>query len=70
MGVGGPLARSPRDLELALDVLVAPSELDQTAWRVAIPPSRHQRLQDFRVGLWADAFAVDGGCLEAMEAYA
>ena len=69
MGVGGPLARSPRDLELALDVLVAPNELDQTAWRVAIPPSRHQRLQDFRVAMWADAFAVDAGCLEAMEAY-
>ena len=69
MGVGGPLARSPRDLELALDVLVAPNELDQTAWRVAIPPSRHERLQDFRVGLWVDAFAVDAGCLEATEAY-
>ena len=69
LGVGGPLARSPRDLELALDVLVAPSELDWPAWTVAIPPSRHKRLQDFRVALWADAFAVDGACREAIEAY-
>ncbi|HDR9504655.1 amidase family protein [Burkholderia pyrrocinia] len=66
---GGPSIRSPRDLELALDVLVAPNELDRPAWTVSIPPSRHKRLQDFRVALWTDAFAVDGACLEAIEAY-
>lgn len=72
MGVLGPLARSAHDLELAMDVLVAPRELQQTAWHIVIPPSRHERLQDFRVALWADdnTFAVDGECLSAIESWA
>ena len=72
MGVGGPLARSAADLELALDILVAPSERERTAWSVGIPASRHERLQDFRVAMWADdsAYAVDARCLAAMHAYA
>ena len=72
MVVGGPLARSAADLELALDVLVAPSKHDGAAWRVRLPEPRHQRLQDFRVALWADnsGYAVDERCLEAMHAYA
>lgn len=72
MGVLGPLARSAQDLELAMDVLAAPAELSQPAWSVAIPPSRKERLQDYKVALWADAstYAVDSRCLEAMQAYA
>ncbi len=37
-----------------------------------MPASRHERLADFRVALWADdtAYPVDSGCLEAMHAYA
>lgn len=71
LGVCGPLARSAQDLELAMDVLAAPDSLDQPAWRVAIPRSRHERLQDFRVALWADSdtFAVDSRCLAAIESY-
>jgi amidase len=39
---------------------------------VALPPSRHERLQDFRVALWADdrTFAIDAGCLKAIESWA
>jgi amidase len=62
LGVAGPLARSAADLELALDVL-AP----------APPPhSRHERLDGFRVALWADGegYSVDARCLEAMHGYA
>ena len=72
MGVCGPLARSAEDLELAMDVLAAPAELNRPAWSVKIPPSRQGRLKDFRVALWADAstYAVDARCLEAMQAYA
>ena len=72
LGIGGPLARSAGDLELAMDVLVAPAEADRTAWRVQIPPSRHESLREFRVALWADqkSFSVDGRCLEAMHGYA
>ena len=72
LGVGGPLARSAQDLELAMDVLVAPRELETPAWSVRIPPSRHERLRDFRVALWADdsTYAVDARCLDAIEAFA
>jgi amidase len=71
LGVAGPLARSARDLELALEILMAPSELERDAWSIRMPAARHNRLRDFRVALWADAkgFAVDARCLAAMEAY-
>ena len=32
LSVAGPLARSPEDLEIALDVLVAAQEQDSSAW--------------------------------------
>ena len=72
MGVAGPMARSAFDLELALDVLTAPEQLESTAWSVHVPASRHERLQDFRVGIWADSsiFAVDDRCVQAIEEYA
>ena len=72
LGVGGPIARSAEDLELALDVLAAPSELDRAAWSLRIPPSRHTRLDSFRVAMWADqkAYSVDSRSIEAMLAFA
>jgi amidase len=72
LGVAGPIARSARDLELALDLLVAPGELESAAWQVRIPRSRHESLRDYRVALWADSatLGVDSRCLEAMESYA
>lgn len=72
LGVGGPMARSASDLELAMDILVAPGELEQRAWSVTLPASRHERLQDFRVALWADdtAYGVDEKCIEAIKSYA
>ena len=50
LGVGGPIARSAADLELALDVL-SPRIARRS---VRVPPSRHEQLSDFRVALWAD----------------
>jgi amidase len=72
LGIGGPMARSAFDLELALAVVAAPSVPDQTAWSVRIPPSRHERLSEFRVALWASgkSFSIDQRCLEAMHAFA
>lgn len=40
IGVLGPLARSVRDLELALDVIAGPEEIDAPAWRIELPPAR------------------------------
>jgi amidase len=72
LGIGGPLARSASDLELALDALVAPADAERAAWSVKIPASRHERLSDFRVALWADqkSFSVDRRCVEAMHEFA
>lgn len=72
LGVGGPLARDPRDLELLLDVLVAPAELERRAWTIRIPPSRHEDLRDFRVVLCTDHadFSVDEQTLTALHLFA
>ncbi len=72
LGIGGPLARSAADLELALDVLAAPAQADRIAWSLKIPPSRHEKLSDFRVALWADqkSYSVDRRCVDAMHEFA
>lgn len=69
MGVGGPLARSALDLELAMDVLVAPSASASKAWNVALPASRHDRLEDFRVAVWLDGYAIEDRCRDELAAY-
>ena len=51
MGVQGPLARSAEDLELALSILAGADVGEDVAWRVELPPARHARLADFRVGV-------------------
>jgi amidase len=50
LAVIGPMARSAADLTLLLDVVAGPDPLDAgTAYRLALPPSRHRELKDFRV---------------------
>jgi len=49
LAVVGPLARTAADLGLALDVLAGPDEAEATAYRLALPPARHERLADYRV---------------------
>jgi amidase len=51
MDVQGPLARSADDLALALDVLAGPDIGEDVAWRIALPPPRHDTLCEFRVAL-------------------
>jgi amidase len=46
----GPMARSAADLSLVMGVLAVPDEQMQgIAYRVALPPSRHEDLSGFRV---------------------
>lgn len=47
--VAGPLARSAEDLELALQILLNRDPLANKAWRVELPPARHDSLAPFRV---------------------
>ena len=48
----GPLAHTPDDLELALDVLAGPDTDAADAWRLDLPPARATRLSEYRVALW------------------
>jgi amidase len=49
LNVVGPMARSADDLALALEVLAGPDAPLATAYRLALPPPRHESLKDFRV---------------------
>jgi amidase len=72
MGVQGPMARSAEDLEVALDVAAGADTGEDVAWRLALPPSRRQRLGDFRVAVlpWLDWVPVDAEIAGALEALA
>ncbi|MAT06334.1 MAG: amidase [Acidimicrobiaceae bacterium] len=54
MGVQGPLARSAADLELMFDVVAGPVRLEDRAWRLEVPPARHESLDGFRVAVMPD----------------
>ncbi len=66
MGVQGPLARSAADLELMFDVVAGPIELEDRAWRLDVPPSRHESLGDFRVAVMPEIpFAKPSRAMQA-----
>jgi amidase len=50
----GPMARDARDLALTLNAIGGPSGDGERAWTWRLPPPRHTRLQDFRVGYIID----------------
>ena len=54
LSVAGPLARSPEDLEIALDVLVAAQEQDSQAWKVKLPKARTKKIKDLKIAVWPD----------------
>ncbi len=59
INVFGPIARSPEDLDLLLGVLAGPDSEDATAWKLQLPPPRHDHLSGYRVGLWLDDRACE-----------
>jgi amidase len=72
MGVQGPLARSAEDLELGLDVAAGPDTGEDVAWRLSLPPARHDRLDGFRVAVLptVDWMPTDVEHLAALDALA
>ena len=58
LSVAGPMARSARDLSLALTVLGGADGDEAKAWTWRMPAPRHTRLRDFRVGYVIDDDAV------------
>ena len=51
MSVNGPLARTAEDLALAFDVVAGPETLEDVAWKLEIPPARHENLAGYRVAI-------------------
>jgi amidase len=62
INVVGPLARSAADLERVLDIIAGPAPTDEPAWKLALPPDRHDGLASFRAAVWFDdpTDGVDG----------
>jgi amidase len=54
LNIMGPLARTAGDLELSLDVMSGAELGEDVAWRVELPPARHEELHDFRVAIFPD----------------
>ena len=63
------MARSAEDLELALKVLAGPEGRDAVAYRLALPPARHDRLSDYRVFVLTEhpTAAVDSEIVAAID---
>ncbi|MEJ0016120.1 MAG: amidase [Acetobacteraceae bacterium] len=58
IAVIGPLARSARDLSLALDAIAGPDPV-QDVGRVVLPPPRAMRLADLRIAVWSSEAGRD-----------
>ncbi|HEX9556314.1 MAG TPA: amidase family protein, partial [Reyranella sp.] len=54
IAVVGPLARGAEDLEIAMDVMAGPDEIDGRGWRLALPRSKKKNLRDFKVAVLLD----------------
>lgn len=65
LGVAGPLARSATDLALLLPLLARPNRAKE------LKPARHDKLEDFRIGVWMgdDAYLLDDGYRAVLESY-
>jgi Asp-tRNAAsn/Glu-tRNAGln amidotransferase A subunit and related amidases len=51
ISVIGPLARGAADLDLALDVMAGPDEIDGVAWKLDLPPCSASSLADLRIAV-------------------
>lgn len=51
ISVVGPLARSAKDLEIALDAMVGPAGPDASCWKVDLPPCKKTKPSDFKVAV-------------------
>ena len=54
ISVCGPLARGADDLEIAMDVMAGPDQLDGRGWTLTLPRSKKKRLRDFKVAVLLD----------------
>jgi amidase len=47
----GPLARSSRDLALAMSILAGPDEIESAGWRLELPQPRKKQLADYKIAV-------------------
>ena len=52
LAVCGPLARTPEDLKVALDVMAGPDEREATGWTLDLPSADFGDLKALKVALW------------------
>lgn len=69
LSVAGPLARTASDLNILLDILAGPDRNNAVAWKLNLPDSRRQNLEDFRVAVMFDNVDVpiDANVRNALE---
>lgn len=61
LAVCGPMARSAKDLMVAMDVLAGPDRWNTPAWKLKLPAPRARKLSDFRIAAWInDDFSPPG----------
>jgi amidase len=72
IAVIGPLARSARDLRIALGIIAGPDAIDGAAWKVKLPPAPKKTWRQWRVAVLSDAGTapVDGAVKARVEAVA
>jgi amidase len=51
ISVCGPLARGAEDLEIAMDVMAGPDEIDGRGWTLTLPRSKKKKLREFKVAV-------------------
>ena len=51
ISVIGPMARSAEDLDLALDVMAGPDDIDGTCWRLDLPKCEARSFKDLRIAV-------------------
>ncbi|MEO8541216.1 MAG: amidase family protein [bacterium] len=74
LAVQGPLARSAHDLELALDVGAKADPGEDVAWRLELPPARHESLAGMRVAVlpaipWVPVSSEVRACLDELASW-
>jgi amidase len=53
LSVCGPLARDPRDLRLALEIMAKPAGRQAVGWQLSLPDCSLRNLQGLNVAVWA-----------------
>ena len=69
LSVSGPIARSPKDIQIALSILAGVSPFERKGWKLDLPPERHKKITEFRVAVWPnDPFCtVENAIADAIE---